>query len=117
MQESRSTCLPCKINSVLICLFELIDGAGARCLTEAKTSQNVVLSALERYCKTRYPEDTFRYGKILLKLMGLRGVNAADLEFLFFSKILHHVSIGGVIRNRLVRNIASPGGSFREMAF
>ena len=93
------------------------DSAEARCLPDAETSQEVVLSAMERYCKNRFPDETFRFGKILLKLMGLRAVNANDLEFLFFSKILHHSSIAGVIRNQLVSDIPSPVSSYKETDF
>ena len=74
---------------------------------------------MERYCKNRFPDETFRFGKILLKLMGLRAVNADDLEFLFFSKMLHHSSIAGVIRNQLVSDLPSPGHTspYRETSF
>lgn len=70
---------------------------------------------MERYCKNRFPNEAFRFGKILLKLMGLRAVNANDLEFLFFSKILHHTSIAGVIRNQLVSGLPhSPVSPYKE---
>lgn len=88
--------------------FLSIDSVEAGCLPDAETSQEVVLSAMERYCKTRFPDETFRFGKILLKLMGLRAVNAKDLEFLFFSKVLPYSSIADVIRNQLVSDLPSP---------
>ena len=99
--------------------FPSPDSAEARCLPDAETSQEVVLSAMERYCKNRFPDEAFRFGKILLKLMGLRAVNADDLEFLFFSKMLHHSSIAAVIRNQLVSDLPSPGHSspYRETSF
>jgi len=95
------------------------DSAEARCLPDAETNQEVVLSAMERYCKNRFPDETFRFGRILLKLMGLRAVNANDLEFLFFSKMLHHSSIAGVIRNQLVSDLPSPGhrSPYKETSF
>lgn len=93
------------------------DSAEARCLPDAETSQEVVLSAMERYCKNRFPDETFRFGKILLKLMGLRAVNANDLEFLFFSKILHHSSVAAVIRNQLVSDMPSPVSSYKETSY
>ena len=100
-----------------VVLFSFPDSSEARCLPDAEASQEVVLSAMERYCKNRFPEETFRFGKILLKLMGLRAVNANDLEFLFFSKILHHTSIAGVIRNQLVSELPSPVSSCKEISF
>lgn len=99
------------------CFFSFPDSAEARCLPDAETSPEVVLSAMERYCKNRYPEETFRFGKLLLKLMGLRAVNATDLEFLFFSKLLHHTSIEGVIRNQLVSELPSLVSSYTETSF
>ncbi|XP_020631389.1 nuclear receptor subfamily 2 group F member 5-like [Orbicella faveolata] len=110
LEEAEYACLKVMV------LFSS-DSVEARCLQDAETSQEVVLSAMERYCKNRFPTETFRFGKILLKLMGLRAVNATDLEFLFFSKILHHTSIAGVIGNQLVSELPSPDSSFKETSF
>ena len=75
---------------------------------------------MERYCKNRFPDEAFRFGKIILKLMGLRAVNAGDLEFLFFSKILHHSSVASVIRNQLVGDLSVSSGRsspYKELTF
>ena len=108
--KSRKRCDLSRVDAITnsTWFFLSIDSVEAGCLPDAETSQEVVLSAMERYCKTRFPDETFRFGKILLKLMGLRAVNAKDLEFLFFSKLLQYSSIADVIRNHLVSDLPSP---------
>ncbi|GIY92748.1 hypothetical protein CEXT_541311 [Caerostris extrusa] len=42
--------------------------------------------ALEEYCRTQYPNQPTRFGKLLLRLPSLRTVSSQVIEQLFFSE-------------------------------
>ena len=54
--------------------------------------------ALEEYCRTQYPNQPTRFGKLLLRLPSLRTVSSAVIEQLFFVRLVGKTPIETLIR-------------------
>merc|ERR1711893_31695 len=54
--------------------------------------------ALEEYCRTHYPNQPTRFGKLLLRLPSLRTVSAQDVQQLFFARLVGQTPIENLIR-------------------
>jgi len=68
--------------------------------------------ALEEYCRTHYPNQPTRFGKLLLRLPSLRTVSAAVIEQLFFSRMIGKVPIETMIKDMLMTgNFQFPSSS------
>lgn len=80
----------------------MIDASEGPYAQDFESLQDMVLCALDRYCRARFPEEPSRYGKVLLKLVSLKSVIAEDIETLIFSKLFPHTSVSNIIRNHLV---------------
>ncbi|KAK7571243.1 hypothetical protein V9T40_014847 [Parthenolecanium corni] len=63
--------------------------------------------ALEEYCRTQYPNQPIRFGKLLLRLPSLRTVSSQVIEQLFFVRLVGKTPIETLIRDMLLS-----GGSF-----
>ncbi|XP_052270565.1 COUP transcription factor 2-like isoform X2 [Dreissena polymorpha] len=63
--------------------------------------------ALEEYCRSQYPNQPTRFGKLLLRLPSLRTVSASVIEQLFFVRLVGKTPIETLIRDMLLS-----GGSF-----
>ncbi|XP_001636010.2 COUP transcription factor 1 [Nematostella vectensis] len=100
LEEAEYACLK------TIILFSP-DASEGPFVQEFESLQELVLSALDRFCRARFPEEPSRYGKVLLKLMSLKSVIAEDIETLVFSKLFPHSSVSGIIRNHLVSDVTS----------
>ena len=57
--------------------------------------------ALEEYCRTHYPNQPTRFGKLLLRLPSLRTVSAQDIQQLFFARLVGQTPIENLIRDML----------------
>ena len=57
--------------------------------------------ALEEYCRTHYPNQPTRFGKLLLRLPSLRTVSAQDVQQLFFARLVGQTPIENLIRDML----------------
>lgn len=90
-------------NNVSIVFLDASEGPYTQ---DFEALQDMVLCALDRYCRARFPEEPSRYGKVLLKLMYLKSVIADDIETLVFSKLFPHSSVSGFIRNHLATEAA-----------
>ena len=55
--------------------------------------------ALEEYCRTQYPNQPTRFGKLLLRLPSLRTVSASVIEQLFFVRLVGKTPIETLIRD------------------
>ena len=58
--------------------------------------------ALEEYCRSQYPNQTSRFGKLLLRLPSLRTVSASVIEKLFFVRLVGKTPIETLIRDMLL---------------
>merc|ERR1712002_1076181 len=58
--------------------------------------------ALEEYCRSQYPNQTSRFGKLLLRLPSLRTVSSQVIEQLFFVRLVGKTPIETLIRDMLL---------------
>merc|ERR1719211_459842 len=58
--------------------------------------------ALEEYCRTQYPNQPMRFGKLLLRLPSLRTVSSTVIEQLFFVRLVGKTPIETLIRDMLM---------------
>ena len=58
--------------------------------------------ALEEYCRTQYPNQPTRFGKLLLRLPSLRTVSSQVIEQLFFVRLVGKTPIENLIRDMLL---------------
>ena len=58
--------------------------------------------ALEEYCRTQYPNQPTRFGKLLLRLPSLRTVSSAVIEQLFFARLVGKTPIETLIRDMVL---------------
>ena len=58
--------------------------------------------ALEEYCRTQYPNQPTRFGKLLLRLPSLRTVSASVIEQIFFVRLIGKTPIEPLIRDMLI---------------
>ena len=68
--------------------------------------------ALEEYCRTQYPNQPMRFGKLLLRLPSLRTVSSAVIEQLFFVRLVGKTPIETLIRDMIMSGPQS-GPSFQ----
>ncbi|KAK3855573.1 hypothetical protein Pcinc_038031, partial [Petrolisthes cinctipes] len=61
--------------------------------------------ALEEYCRTQYPNQPTRFGKLLLRLPSLRTVSSTVIEQLFFVRLVGKTPIETLIRDIAVVRI------------
>merc|ERR1712122_12954 len=62
--------------------------------------------ALEEYCRTQYPNQPMRFGKLLLRLPSLRTVSSAVIEQLFFVRLVGKTPIETLIRDMVLSGSA-----------
>ena len=58
--------------------------------------------ALEEYCRTQYPNQPTRFGRLLLRLPSLRTVSSSVIEQLFFVRLVGKTPIETLIRDMLL---------------
>ena len=58
--------------------------------------------ALEEYCRSQYPSQPSRFGKLLLRLPSLRTVSSAVIEQLFFIRLVGKTPIETLIRDMIL---------------
>ncbi|CAL4084544.1 unnamed protein product, partial [Meganyctiphanes norvegica] len=58
--------------------------------------------ALEEYCRTQYPNQPTRFGKLLLRLPSLRTVSSHVIEQLFFVRLVGKTPIETLIRDMIL---------------
>jgi hypothetical protein len=74
-------------------------------LTETQTIEQLQEKsqcALEEYCRTHYPNQPTRFGRLLLRLPSLRTVSSAVIEQLFFVRLVGKTPIETLIRDMLL---------------
>ena len=83
-------------------------------LTETQTIEQLQEKsqcALEEYCRTHYPNQPTRFGRLLLRLPSLRTVSSAVIEQLFFVRLVGKTPIETLIRDMLLSG--TPGNAFQ----
>jgi hypothetical protein len=80
----------------------VLDACG---LSEAQTIEQLQEKsqcALEEYCRTHYPNQPTRFGRLLLRLPSLRTVSSAVIEQLFFVRLVGKTPVETLIRDMLL---------------
>ena len=90
-----------------IFLSFILDACGLSDTTHIEALQEKSQCALEEYVRSQYPNQTTRFGKLLLRLPSLRTVNSQVIEQLFFVRLVGKTPIETLIRDMLLS-----GGSF-----
>ena len=78
------------------------DAIGLTDSTLVEQLQEKSQCALEEYCRTQYPNQPTRFGKLLLRLPSLRTVSASVIEQLFFVRLVGKTPIETLIRDMLL---------------
>lgn len=58
--------------------------------------------ALEEYCRSQYPNQPTRFGRLLLRLPSLRTVSSQVIEQLFFVRLVGKTPIETLIRDMIM---------------
>jgi len=78
------------------------DACGLSDVTHIESLQEKSQCALEEYCRTQYPAQPTRFGKLLLRLPSLRTVSSQVIEQLFFVRLVGKTPIETLIRDMLL---------------
>lgn len=93
------------INLLLLLLNEcpsVSDACGLSDVAHIESLQEKSQCALEEYCRTQYPNQPTRFGKLLLRLPSLRTVSSQVIEQLFFVRLVGKTPIETLIRDMLL---------------
>ena len=80
----------------------ILDACGLSDPNHIEQLQEKSQCALEEYCRTQYPNQPTRFGKLLLRLPSLRTVSASVIEQLFFVRLVGKTPIETLIRDMLL---------------
>ncbi|XP_065224638.1 steroid receptor seven-up, isoforms B/C isoform X6 [Planococcus citri] len=78
------------------------DACGLSDVGHIESLQEKSQCALEEYCRTQYPNQPIRFGKLLLRLPSLRTVSSQVIEQLFFVRLVGKTPIETLIRDMLL---------------
>lgn len=78
------------------------DACGLSDVANIESLQEKSQCALEEYCRTQYPNQPTRFGKLLLRLPSLRTVSSQVIEQLFFVRLVGKTPIETLIRDMLL---------------
>lgn len=78
------------------------DACGLSDVSHIESLQEKSQCALEEYCRTQYPNQPTRFGKLLLRLPSLRTVSSSVIEQLFFVRLVGKTPIETLIRDMLL---------------
>ena len=92
----------CIIWSKLILWLTFADACGLSDVAHIESLQEKSQCALEEYCRTQYPNQPTRFGKLLLRLPSLRTVSSQVIEQLFFVRLVGKTPIETLIRDMLL---------------
>ena len=97
---------PSNTVQIFWCIFNWIlifsDAVGLTSSQVIESLQEKSQCALEEYCRTHYPNQPTRFGKLLLRLPSLRTVSASVIEQLFFVRMVGKVTIETMIKDMLM---------------
>ncbi|XP_014479526.1 PREDICTED: COUP transcription factor 2 isoform X1 [Dinoponera quadriceps] len=78
------------------------DACGLSDVGHIESLQEKSQCALEEYCRSQYPNQPTRFGKLLLRLPSLRTVSSQVIEQLFFVRLVGKTPIETLIRDMLL---------------
>ncbi|KAJ6219654.1 hypothetical protein RDWZM_005466 [Blomia tropicalis] len=78
------------------------DVAGLSDANHIESLQEKSQCALEEYCRTTYPSQPIRFGKLLLRLPSLRSISSQVIEQLFFVRLVGKTPIENLIREMVL---------------
>ncbi|KYM92433.1 Steroid receptor seven-up, isoforms B/C [Atta colombica] len=82
--------------------WSIYDACGLSDVAHIESLQEKSQCALEEYCRTQYPNQPTRFGKLLLRLPSLRTVSSQVIEQLFFVRLVGKTPIETLIRDMLL---------------
>ncbi|EDS39913.1 conserved hypothetical protein [Culex quinquefasciatus] len=82
------------------------DACGLSDVAHIESLQEKSQCALEEYCRSQYPNQPTRFGKLLLRLPSLRTVSSQVIEQLFFVRLVGKTPIETLIRDMLLSGTA-----------
>ncbi|TGZ46333.1 Steroid receptor seven-up, partial [Temnothorax longispinosus] len=83
-------------------MAHVINACGLSDVAHIESLQEKSQCALEEYCRTQYPNQPTRFGKLLLRLPSLRTVSSQVIEQLFFVRLVGKTPIETLIRDMLL---------------
>lgn len=87
---------------VLNNFYNILDACGLSDVSHIESLQEKSQCALEEYCRSHYPNQSTRFGKLLLRLPSLRTVSSQVIEQLFFVRLVGKTPIETLIRDMLL---------------
>ena len=91
-----------KLNEIKNISLVIADAPGLSNPQVIEQLQEKSQCALEEYCRTQYPSQPSRFGKLLLRLPSLRTVSSAVIEQLFFIRLVGKTPIETLIRDMIL---------------
>ena len=90
--------------------FFIVDAPGLTNAQNIEQLQEKSQCALEEYCRTQYPNQPTRFGRLLLRLPSLRTVSSQVIEQVFFLRLVGKTPIETLIRDMVLNgsNSTSP---------
>ncbi|KAH9369622.1 hypothetical protein HPB48_010681 [Haemaphysalis longicornis] len=96
-------CAAADLTLLPLCSFRPdADACGLSDVANIESLQEKSQCALEEYCRTQYPNQPTRFGKLLLRLPSLRTVSSQVIEQLFFVRLVGKTPIETLIRDMLL---------------
>ena len=86
----------------IINLIVFADAPGLSDVQVIEQMQEKSQCALEEYCRTQYPNQPTRFGRLLLRLPSLRTVSSQVIEQLFFVRLVGKTPIETLIRDMIM---------------
>ena len=89
----------------------IVDAVGLSNAQAIEQLQEKSQCALEEYCRTQYPNQPTRFGRLLLRLPSLRTVSSQVIEQVFFLRLVGKTPIETLIRDMVLNgnnNTSSP---------
>ncbi|XP_053206324.1 steroid receptor seven-up, isoforms B/C-like [Panonychus citri] len=84
------------------------DACGLTDVNHIESLQEKSQCALEEYCRTTYPNQPTRFGKLLLRLPSLRTISSQVIEQIFLFGVTAKMPIDQLIRNALLNENIPP---------
>lgn len=99
------------IKSTLLKHILFLDAPGLSNSQAIEQLQEKSQCALEEYCRSQYPNQPTRFGRLLLRLPSLRTVSSQVIEQVFFLRLVGKTPIETLIRDMVLNgnSNASPG--------
>ena len=92
---------------MIVLIFISLDAVGLSNAQGIEQLQEKSQCALEEYCRTQYPNQPTRFGRLLLRLPSLRTVSSQVIEQVFFLRLVGKTPIETLIRDMVLNGSSS----------